>query len=477
MKTLKPTPYTAYKPSSVEWLGDVPAHWEVRPLKHWVGINEAVLPETTEPDFEFHYLEIGAVGTGVLIEQPNRICFADAPSRARRIVRNGDTIISTVRTYLKAVWTHHETNGNLICSTGFAVLTPREGVAPGFLGYLVQSNQFTNPLTAESVGIAYPAIGEERFSSLSLCFPPLPEQTAIVRYLNHVDERIRRYISAREQLINLLEEQRQAVVQRAVTRGVDPNVRLKPSRVEWLGDVPAHWDVRRLRNTVDMRVSNVDKHVKEDEQPVRLCNYVDVYKNNYVHEQMDFMLATATAEEIERYRLKKDDVLITKDSESWDDIAVSALVTEAASDLISGYHLALLRPRPNEIMGGYLLHALQSKSLAYQFHIEAKGVTRYGLSHNGIKSVWVPLPPIDEQIAIVEYLEKATADINAAISRAHREIELLKEYRARLTADVVTGKLDVREVAFKLPEVPDELRRSDTVDDVNQMKIVDDHAH
>lgn len=251
----------------------------------------------------------------------------------------------------------------------------------------------------------------------------------------------------------------------------------KTSGVGWLGGVPAHWEVRRLRNVADMRVSNVDKHIKEDEQPVRLCNYVDVYKNDYVNEQMDFMQATATDEEIERFRPKKDDVLITKDSESWDDIAVPALVTEPASDLISGYHLALLRPRPDEIMGSYLLRALQSESLAYQFHIEAKGVTRYGLSHAGIKSIWIPLPPLAEQTTIVEYLEKATIDINAATNRARREIDLLKEYRPRLIADVVTGKLDVREAAFKLPDVPDESSLSDKAEDVTRMRMIDDYAY
>ena len=251
----------------------------------------------------------------------------------------------------------------------------------------------------------------------------------------------------------------------------------KPPGVEWLDEVPARWEIRRLRNIVEMRVSNVDKHVKEDEKPVRLCNYVDVYKNEYINEQMDFMRATATAEEIDRFRLEKDDVLITKDSESWDDIGVASLVKEPASDLISGYHLALLRPRSRQIKGGYLLRALQSKSLSYQFHIATKGVTRYGLSHADIKSVWLPVPSLDEQTAIVKYLEKATADINTATSRALQEIELLKEYRTRLIADVVSGKLDVREAAFKLPEVPDDLSLSDTVDDVTHKKTIDDHAH
>ena len=182
---------------------------------------------------------------------------------------------------------------------------------------------------------------------------------------------------------------------------------LKASEVNWFGDIPEHWEVRRLRNIIDMQVSNVNKHSSGDEIPVRLCNYVDVYKNDYINENIDFMRATATNEEINRFRLMEGDVLITKDSETWDDIGVPALVTVTTPDLVSGYHLALLRPNAIKLLGGYLFLALQSKPVSYQFHIEAKGVTRYGLSHFGILSISIPLPPLTEQATIVAYLGKA----------------------------------------------------------------------
>ena len=226
-----------------------------------------------------------------------------------------------------------------------------------------------------------------------------------------------------------------------MTSDLKPYPAYKDPGVEWLGEVPTHWEVRRLRNMIDMRVSNVDKHVKEDEEPVRLCNYVDVYKNDYINEQMNFMQGTATDEEIERFR---DDVLITKDSETWDDIGVPALVTKSATDLISGYHLALLRPRTDELAGGYLLRALQSKGLAYQFHIEAKGVTRYGLSHAGIKSVWLPLPPLPEQTAIVRFLDHADRRIRRYILTKQKLITLLEEQKQATIHWAVTGQIDVR---------------------------------
>lgn len=144
-----------------------------------------------------------------------------------------------------------------------------------------------------------------------------------------------------------------------------------------------------------------------------------------------------------------------------------ALVEHSAPDLVCGYHLALLRPFRNLMKGGYLLRAMQSPAVAYQFHIKANGVTRYGLSHTAIKSTWLPVPPLTEQVAIVLFLDEATERIAAVISHAHQEIGLLREYRIRLIADVVTGKLDVREAAAWLPDEPGEPEPIDEPDDLN----------
>ena len=219
---------------------------------------------------------------------------------------------------------------------------------------------------------------------------------------------------------------------------------MKESGVDWLGKVPEHWEVRRLRNVTEMRVSNVDKLTKDDERPVRLCNYMDVYKGGRIRAQMPFMKATATTNEIERFQLRVGDVLITKDSEAWNDIGVPALVSETAPDLISGYHLALLRPREQELLGDYLLRALQSKGVAHQFYIEAKGVTRFGLTHSGIKSVWLPLPPLPEQTAIVRFLDHADRRIRRYIRAKEKLIALLEEQKRATIHQAVTGQIDVR---------------------------------
>ena len=214
-------PDAPLRPSGIPWLGDVPAHWEVRRLKHWVRINKAVLSETTAPDFEFRYLEIGAIDAGRLIEEPARLRFANAPSRARRIVRTNDTIISTVRTYLKAVWFAENVPDDLICSTGFAVLTPQPGTAPKFVSYLAQSNSLTDRVTAESVGIAYPAIAESKFSAFHIAVPPLHEQAAIVAHLDRVTAGIDAAIARARRQIELLNEYRARLIADVVTGQVD----------------------------------------------------------------------------------------------------------------------------------------------------------------------------------------------------------------------------------------------------------------
>ena len=223
-----------------------------------------------------------------------------------------------------------------------------------------------------------------------------------------------------------------------------PYPAMKDSGVPWLREVPTYWEVVRLRNTSEMRVSNVDKHAKDDEQPVRLCNYVDVYKNDRIRSGMAFMRATATTDEIERFRLQSGDVLITKDSEAWNDIGVPALVEDTQDDIVSGYHLALLRPFPERVDGGYLFRVLQSPAVAYQFHVEANGVTRYGLSHRAIRSVWLPLPPLSEQAAIVRYLDHADRRIRRYIRAKQKLIKLLEEQKQALIHRAVTGQIDVR---------------------------------
>jgi len=215
----------------------------------------------------------------------------------------------------------------------------------------------------------------------------------------------------------------------------------KDSGLPWLGRVPEHWDTRRLRHACDMRVSNVDKHTKAGETPVRLCNYVEVYKNERIRQSTRFMAATATEDERKRFGLREGDVLITKDSEQWNDIGVPALVEFEASDLVCGYHLAILRARPG-LNGAFLYRAIECHFIAAQFHVEANGVTRYGLSHGAIQSVAIPLPPTEEQAAIVRFLDWATGRLERAIRAKRKVIALLNEQKQAIIHRAVTRGLD-----------------------------------
>ena len=223
-----------------------------------------------------------------------------------------------------------------------------------------------------------------------------------------------------------------------------PYKKYKPSGVDWLGDVPEHWDVKRLKTSANYWVSNVDKVPSDEELPIRLCNYTDVYYNDYITPDMPFMETTATAEEIKRFGLKIGDILITKDSEEWNDIAVPALVRESTNDMVCGYHLAMIRPMANKMSGEFLLRTFQSGAVNQQFQLAASGVTRYGLPKSSIGEAWLPVPPLPEQQAIAAYLDRATSRIDALIAKVETAMERLQEYRTALISAAVTGKIDVR---------------------------------
>lgn len=215
----------------------------------------------------------------------------------------------------------------------------------------------------------------------------------------------------------------------------------KPSDVEWLGEVPGHWEVKRLKTLATYRVSNVDKVPAENEEPVRLCNYTDVYYHERITPQMDLMETTATTDEIKRFRLEKGDVVITKDSEDWSDIAIPALVKESAPDLVCGYHLAFIRPQAKKLNGAFLLRAFQSCAINQQFQIASTGVTRYGLPKSAIGDAWLPLPPLAEQRAIADFLDRQTAKLDTLISKKRALVERLKAKRSALISRTVTRGL------------------------------------
>ena len=224
-----------------------------------------------------------------------------------------------------------------------------------------------------------------------------------------------------------------------------PYAAYKDSAIEWLGKLPAHWEVNRLKDVANVQLSNVDKKSVEGQVDVQLCNYVDVYYKERIHANFDFMAATATRAQIRRFALSSGDVLITKDSESWTDIAVPALVTQDLPRVLCGYHLAHIRPF-KRCDGAFLSYGFAARGPRDQFYVAANGITRFGLSGDAIRSGLFPLPPLSEQRAIARFLDRETAKIDALVAKKERLIELLQEKRAALVAWAVTKGLD--------PDVP-----------------------
>lgn len=206
--------------------------------------------------------------------------------------------------------------------------------------------------------------------------------------------------------------------------------------------VSPRWPTRRLKFAVSVMPSNVDKLTDPDHVPVRVCNYTDVYKNDRITGDMDFMTASATPAQISRFSLRGGDVLITKDSETPDDIAVPAYVDPSATGVVCGYHLALLRPIGGRMLGRYLFWAICSRPVASAFTARAQGITRFGLTVGAMGDVPIPVPPTNEQRGIADFLDRETAKIDALIAAQERLIALLDEKRQATITHAVTKGLD-----------------------------------
>ena len=453
-------PRSDMKDSGIDWLGDVPAHWSVRRFKHWLLVNESTLSEDTQPDFTFDYLDIGTVGTGCLVAPIQRIQFQDSPSRARRVVRQGDTIVSMVRTYLKAIWHARDVQSDLIASTGFAVLTPTQTTCSEFVSYVCQSSYFTDRVSANSVGVAYPAIAETKFSAFEVAVPPLSEQTAIARFLDHATGLLDRYIRAKEKLIALLEEQKQVIVNEAVTGRIDvrtgkPYPAYKPSGVEWLGDVPTHWEARRLGQIGILLKGGGGSKEDETHQGVPCVRYGDLYTTHTW--SISQSRSCVSHENAANYtRIQYGDVLFAASGETIGDIGKSA-VNLMRSKACCGGDIILFRSnsRDRPLDPCFMGYATDCRFAAAQKAKMGRGFTVVHIYPQQIKQVTLALPPLSEQVRIACFLDGFIASLNSAINCTVHEIELLREYRTRLIADVVTGKLDVREAALRLPDNAD----------------------
>ena len=431
----------ATKPSGIPWLGEVPAHWEAKRLKYLASTNDEALSETANPTQEIVYVEIGGVDAVEGIVAKEQLVLEDAPSRARRLVRHGDTIVSTVRTYLRAIAPIRDPEPNLIVSTGFAVIRPRE-LDPDYLGYALRSPYFVETIVSRSNGVSYPGINASEIGNIEVAYPPLPEQRAIAAFLDERTVRIDGLIARKQRLVQLLKEKRQALITRAVTRGLDANVKLKESGVPWLGEVPEHWGVKRFKHVVSVwgrigfRGYTTEDLVDEGQGALAL-GASHIKDNGRVDVSDPVFLSWEKYYESPEIMIAKDDLIVVQRGY----VGKVAHVHDNLGPATINPSLVLLKNAQANprfllyvLLGGYI----QSKITTL---LNATAVPM--LSQEQIGNFDLLLPPRSEQDAIVDYVDRNTTRIDALITKVEQAVLRLQEYRTALISAAVTGKVRV----------------------------------
>jgi type I restriction enzyme, S subunit len=440
-------PYRAYRDSGVPWLDAIPAHWQVwRNGRLFTKAGDTGYPELP-------ILEV-SLKTGVRVRDIDSSTRKQIMSEREKYqrARRGDLAYNMMRMWQGAMGV---APADGLVSPAYVVARPLPGVESRYYEYLFRTGVYMDEVNQYSRGIVPDRnrLYWEQFKQIPSLVPPPDEQAAIVRFLDHADRRIRRYIRAKQKLIKLLEEQKQAIIHRAVTRGLDPDVRLKPSGVEWLGEVPEHWEVRRVRSLV----ADIDQGVSPQAE-ARLaddgawgvlkagCANRGVFRETEHKRLPDgFRVDTLLA-------VSEGDVIVSRASGSPQLVGSAARVRALQYRLILSDKTFRLRLKVTGI-ADFVVAAMNARYFRVQVEQAISGAE--GLANNlplsSLRDFVLAVPPTEEAIRIAAQLDSELRGLEVVVASAHQEISLLHEYRTRLIADVVTGKLDVRAVAARLP--------------------------
>ena len=427
--------------------GNLPKGWTRRRLRFDVHLNPTKSALDMEPDELVSFIPMDAVGEygGLDLDDVRRLqdvydgytYFAD-----------GDLCIAKITPSFengKGALAERLTNGVGFGTTELHVVRPGSSIDRCFLFYVTIADDFRKLGESEMYGTAgQKRIDESFIKDWVAPLPPLDTQRRIAQFLDEKTARIDGMIEKKRDLLDRLAEKRQALITRTVTKGLNPDaggMTKVPDRVrEAYRELPSGWKVEKLKFFANIRNSNVDKTVSEDEKPVRLCNYTDVYYHDRITADLDFIQGSATEAEIERFQLKSGQVIITKDSEAWDDIGIPAFVTEDMPDVLCGYHLSVFEPG-QELDGSFLAWLCRAEPLNDQFKLAVNGVTRYGLGQYPMKNALIALPPLETQRQIARFLDEKTGRIDAIANQIRCSMEYLREYRSALITATVTGQL------------------------------------
>ncbi|UBU62007.1 restriction endonuclease subunit S [Acidithiobacillus ferrooxidans] len=440
---------------SQNWLGELPDGWATKRLKYVSTINDETLPETTDPDYELLYVDIGSVDATEGIQKKEPMIFETAPSRARRVVQDGDTIVSTVRSYLRAVAPIRNPEENLIVSTGFAVVRPK-GIDPHYLAYSLRSSYFIETVVSRSVGVSYPATNPTDVSCIELPLPPIDEQQAIARFLDAKTAQIDALVAQKRQLIAKLKEKRSALIARTVTRGLppeaakavglEPHPEMKDSGHPWLADIPAHWEVKRLKDIsvlfgrIGFRGYSTEDLVYEGEGAISLS------PSNMVGGALALdkctWLSWEKYHESPEIKVAVGDVIMVKTGST---LGKVAFVGSVPTPMTINPQLMIFKEV--KCSNRFLFYYLISTVIQDIIPLHNTGSTIPTMTQEGIGKLPFPCPNIEEQDAIATFLDEQTNMLDSMTAAIGVAIERLVEYRQAVITSAVTGKIDVRGLA------------------------------
>ena len=465
---MKLAPYPDYKDAGVSWVGSIPAHWPEKRAKYYF---KEVDERSQTGDEEM--LSVSHI-TGVTPRSQKNVTMFKAESNVgQKRCQPGDLVINTMWAWMSALGV---SNHDGIVSPAYGVYRPRSNQDYDYyyLDSLLRIEGYRSEYICRSTGIRssrlrlYP----DKFLSMPVVCPPQEEQQAIARFLKAQDRLFRKFIRNKRRFIELLKEQKQNVINQAVTRGLDPKVKFKPSGVEWIGDIPEHWDATKLKRVVSFNPSKSETRANPaDEEKVVFLPMENISVNG----DIDCSEKRTLSEVWNGFTyFRRGDVVVAKITPCFEN-GKGAYLKGLESDFGFGT-TELIVLRPSKAIDGAFLRFLTSTKqfllLGEQYMTGAAGQQR--IPSDFVKNYPIGLPPIKEQREILEHIQEKSAEIDQAITRAQREIELMREYRTRLISDVVTGQVDVR--GIEVPEVADEELLALEEDTADADDVIDDEG-